>query len=140
MNYFLISGGILSFAASALHIAIIFGGPKWYIFFGAGEKMAQMATRGHWYPPVLTAFIASILAIWGLYAFSGAGLISRLPLMRFCLVGISAVYLIRGFMPFLIFKAFPELSAAFWLVSSVICAIIGLCYALGTWQEWSRFE
>ncbi|KAF0184961.1 MAG: hypothetical protein FD163_1658 [Hyphomonadaceae bacterium] len=137
MNYFLISGGILSFCASALHLAIIFGGPKWYIFFGAGEKMAQMAARGHWYPPIITMFIAGILAVWGLYAFAGAGLVARLPFMRFCLVGISAVYLIRGTMPFLIMKTFPNLSLAFWLGSSAICVIIGLCYAIGTWKAWA---
>jgi len=37
--------GTLSFIASALHIAIIIGGPSWYRFFGAGESMASMAER-----------------------------------------------------------------------------------------------
>lgn len=127
-------GGILSVIAAVLHIAVIVGGPKWYLYFGAGQKMADMAARGMAYPAIVTFIIASILFIWGLYAFSGAGLIPKLPLLKFCLVAISAVYLIRGFVPFLIMPFFPGLSGAFWFVTSAICAIIGLCYALGTYD------
>ena len=40
-NIALIAGGLLSAAASLLHVACIFGGPAWYRFFGAGEGVAQ---------------------------------------------------------------------------------------------------
>ncbi len=39
----LIIGGYLSFVAALLHISCIFGGPEWYRFFGAGERMATLA-------------------------------------------------------------------------------------------------
>lgn len=129
-------GGTLSLIASLLHIAIIFGGPDWYRFFGAGEEMAQMATRGEVRAALITLFIASVLAIWAAYGFAGAATIPRLPFMRFCLVAISAVYLVRGLMPFLIMPMFPHLSGTFWIISSAVCAIIGLCYAIGTYQMW----
>ena len=45
-NPILFTGGVLSAAASLLHLAVIAGGPAWYRFFGAGEGMAQMAERG----------------------------------------------------------------------------------------------
>ena len=95
-NNWLIAGGVLSAAASALHLACIVGGGDWYRFFGAGEAMAQAAERGEAYPALLTLAIAAVLAIWAAYAFAGAGLIRRLPLMRTALVAITAIYLLRG--------------------------------------------
>ena len=134
-NPWLIVGGWLSLAASLLHIACIIGGPAWYRFFGAGEAMAQAAERGEAYPALVTFAIAAILAIWAAYAFAGAGLIRRLPLMRTALVAISAIYLLRGaaLIPAL---AIPAMSSAFNIWSSVILLGYGLAYALGTWRAW----
>src|SRR3712207_4399520 len=92
----LLRGALLTGAASLLHVAIIFGGPDWYRFFGAGERMARLAARGSAYPAVLTAAIASVLGLWALYALSGARVIRRLPLLRPSLVLISVVYFARG--------------------------------------------
>ena len=81
-NLSLIIAGILSCTASLMHLAIIIGGPQWYRFFGAGEQMATMAAQGQWYPTLVTSFIALVLFGWALYAFSGAGLIAKLPLLK----------------------------------------------------------
>ncbi|MEO7157093.1 MAG: hypothetical protein ABI039_06005, partial [Vicinamibacterales bacterium] len=67
----LLIGGVLTGAAALLHVAIILGGPAWYRFFGAGERMAQLASRGSAYPTLVTAAIAGVLGVWTLYAFSG---------------------------------------------------------------------
>jgi hypothetical protein len=135
-NKFLIVGGVLSIIAAILHIGIIIGGARWYRFFGAGEKMATMAEQGSWYPTVVTFVIASVLFSWGLYAFSGAGLILQLPLLKYALIAISTVYLIRGlaFIPALAF--FPDKVDAFIVWSSLISLIFGLCHAIGTYQAW----
>ncbi len=127
----------MSLAAAALHIACIFGGPDWYRFFGAGEPIARAAERGSWGPPLITLGIASILAIWAAYAFAGANLLPRLPLMRTALVAISTIYLARGLMVFyppLIGRS--DLSTAFMLWSSLIVLAIGIAYAIGTWRAW----
>jgi len=133
-NYWLIAGGWLSLAAAALHLAVIAGGPEWYRFFGAGEGMAQAAERGELTPHLITLGIVAMLATWAAYAFAGAGLIRRLPLMRTALVAISAVYLLRGLgiVPMLI-VAEPT---AFGLWSSLIVLAYGIAYAVGTWRAW----
>jgi hypothetical protein len=138
-NKFLIVGGVLSIIAAILHIGIIIGGARWYRFFGAGEKMATMAEQGSWYPTVVTFVIASVLFSWGLYAFSGAGLILQLPLLKYALIAISTVYLIRGlaFIPALAF--FPDKVDVFIVWSSLISLIFGLCYAIGAYQSWKTF-
>ena len=141
----LLSGGLLTGAASLLHLAIILGGPDWYRFFGAGEAMARLAARGSPYPAVVTAGIAAILAVWMLYALSGAGVIRPLPFLRPGLVLIAAIYLGRGLLgiPVVLFAEDPyahELKArmTFMIVSSAICIGLGLCYAVGAAQAWKR--
>ena len=141
MNFWLLLAGLLTAAAALAHVAIIIGGPDWYRFFGAGEQMAQMAEQGSIYPAAITAGIAGVLGIWSLYAFSGAGVIRRLPLLKTALTLITAVFLLRGLLglPAVLFfdsPYFQELgqSLVFMLVSSVICLVYGICYAVGTWQ------
>lgn len=131
-------GGGLTGAAALLHLAIIAGGPAWYRFFGAGERMARMASRGSPFPAVVTAGIAAVLTVWALYAFSGAGVIRRLPLLRPALALIAAVFLARGLLgvPVVLLTDDPymnELRArmTFMVVTSAVCVFLGVCYAAG---------
>jgi putative oxidoreductase len=141
----LMVAGIVTAIASLLHVAIIVGGPAWYRFFGAGERMARQAARGSIYAPGVTAVIAIVLAVWALYAFSGAGMIRPLPMLRVALVLIAAVFVGRGVLgiPLVLFVEHPYLHElrgrmTFMIVSSVICLALGLCYAVGTAQLWER--
>lgn len=135
-NPWLVAGGILSALAVILHLAVIAGGPDWYRFVGAGEEMAQMAERGLLRPALITIAIATILAIWSAYAFAGAGLIPRLPLMRTALVAITAVYLLRGLalVPLALLR--PALVDSFALWSSLIVLAYGIVHAVGTYRAW----
>jgi len=139
-NLALILGGWLSVAASLLHIGCIIGGPAWYRFFGAGEQMATMAEQGSMTPTLLTLGIAAILAIWAAYAFSGAGLLPRLPLLRTGLVMISAIYLLRGLVliPALLINGAGIDPFVLW--SSLIVLVYGLAYATGTWTAWPHLR
>jgi hypothetical protein len=133
----LTTGGLLSLAASVAHLAVIFGGPAWYRFFGAGERMARSAERGMIHPTLITIGIASVLAVWAAYAFSGAGLIGRLPLLRLGLVAITAVYVVRAFayIPLLHFTGQPVGAFAWW--SSGIVLVYGLVHVAGLTARWS---
>ena len=139
-NKWLATGGVLSALAALLHIAIVIGGPDWYRFFGAGEGMARAAEQGSPMPAIVAGAIALILFIWACYAFSGAGLLRRLPLLRTGLVAISAIYLLRGLalVPALLFR--PELVDPFAIWSSLIVLGYGLAYAIGTWAAWPRLH
>jgi hypothetical protein len=98
--------------------------------------MAQAAERGEWTPPLLTLGIAVVLAIWGAFAFSGAGLIRRLPLLRTGLLIIAAIYLARGLILIPLHLWRPQLTDAFAVWSSLIVLTYGLAYAIGTWRAW----
>jgi hypothetical protein len=132
----LIIGGWLSVLAALLHIACIFGGPDWYRFFGAGEGMARAAARGDLRPTLITLAIGAILLIWAAYAFSGAGSLPRLPLLRTGLIVITAIYLLRGliFVPLNMLRHTHSSEFAIW--SSLIVFIYGAVYAAGTFKAW----
>jgi hypothetical protein len=129
-------GGWLSLIAAALHLACIIGGPDWYRFFGAGEGMARAAEQGSWTPALVTMGIAVVLMIWAAYAFSGAGWLPRLPLLRTGLFVISAIYLLRAlvFVPLHMWR--PQHSDSFAIWSSAIVLVYGLAYAIGTARAW----
>jgi hypothetical protein len=132
----LVAGGVLSAGAALLHLGVIAGGPDWYRFFGAGEEMARLAERGSPMPPLVTLAIATLLAVWAAYAFSGAGLIRRLPLIRLALVLISSIYLLRGLVlvPILIIRSGAVDDFTLW--SSLIVLAYGVAYAVGTARVW----
>ncbi|HTD28651.1 MAG TPA: hypothetical protein VK660_04620 [Xanthomonadaceae bacterium] len=137
-NYFLLAAATLSALASALHLGCIVFGATWYRFFGAGERMARLAIAGSWYPAVVTSAIATVLAVWELYALSGAGVIPRLPLTRTALCIITAIYLLRGVAILPMATLMPGRNMAFWWWSSAICFGIGMLHLVGLKQAWSR--
>ena len=139
----LILGGGLSVAAALLHVAIIFGGAPAYRYFGAGEEMAELATAGSVLPALLTLFLAVVLALWGLYAFSGAGLIRHLPLLRIGLVIIAGIYTVRGigFVPQVLWMIeSPQSVAPREIVFSLASLFVGSAYLIGTVSSWERLK
>lgn len=129
-------GGWLSVGAALLHMGCILGGPDWYRFFGAGEDMARAAARGEWAPALVTLAIAGILLIWAAYAFSGAGSLRRLPLLRTGLLVITTIYLLRAiiFVPLHLWR--PQHTDSFAIWSSAIVLVYGAVYAVGTVKAW----
>lgn len=142
MNKYLIISGTLSALAALLHVGCIYFGASWYRFFGAGEEMAKLAEQGSLQPTIITSGIVIILAIWSFYAFSAAGLISKLPFMRLALVTITSIYLLRGIIGLFLF-ANPVIapignSSSFWFWSSVICLFFGIVHLIGIKQQWAN--
>ena len=140
VNPWLAAAGAGSALAALLHLGCIVFGAPWYRFFGAGEQMAQMAIAGSPYPAIVTVFIAAVLAIWSLYALSGAAAIRRLPLLRSALCAITAVYLLRGVIALPFAAQLPGRSLAFWYWSSAICFALGALHLIGLRQVWPRLS
>ncbi|MEO6065953.1 MAG: hypothetical protein ABIP49_09275 [Lysobacterales bacterium] len=137
-NPFFIAGGVLSALAALLHLGCIVFGAPWYRFLGAGEHMARMAEAGSPYPARLTLLVAGMLMVWSAYAFSGGGVLPRLPLLRVALCAITLVYLARAVAFPAIMPMFPGNTFTFWLASSAICAGIGIVHLIGLRQAWSQ--
>jgi hypothetical protein len=138
MNVILIVAGILSAVAALIHLGCIYFGASWYRFFGAGEQMALLAEQGSIQPTLITSGIVLVLSIWSMYAFSAAGLIFKLPLIRLALILITFIYLARGIAGFFLINSPMGRSPEFWLWSSVICLSFGLVHLMGLKQQWAR--
>ena len=139
-NRWLVTAASLSALAALLHLGVIAWGAPGYRMFGAGERMAQLAEAGHWYPPVVTVSIAAVLAIWAAYALSGAGVIRRLPWLKPVLCAITAVYLLRGLVIVPVWLAPPSPATAFGLWSSAICLVFGAVHLIGLIQVWPNLR
>ena len=140
-NPFLLASAALSAIAALLHVGCIIFGPSWYRFFGAGERLAQLAAAGSAVPTVMTAGIAAVLSLWAAYALSGAGIIARLPFIRVALCAIAGIYLVRGAAGLVFAAVAPgERSVAFWVWSSLICLGVGALYLVGTSQVWAALS
>ena len=120
----------LDVLAAGLHVAIVFGGPAWYRFFGAGEAMARMAERGHPWPTVITLAIAAVLCVFGAYAMTAGGYFPALPMPREALMVITAVYAVRGLVPLLLAHGMPAMRTRFMVVSSLICCVYALAHGM----------
>ena len=138
INLTLVFAATLSAMAALLHVGIVFGGPAWYRFFGAGEQFASAAAAGRAYPGVVTAGIALVLGLWSAYALSGAGVLPRWPLLPAALCAITGIYLLRGLavLPLLVF-ARPK-ATPFLVWSSLVCLGFGLVHLLGLLRVWPR--
>ena len=123
----------LDFVAAALHICIILGGAHWYRFFGAGEDMARMAERGHPWPTILTLLIAIGLTLFGAYAMTAGGHFDQLPGSTQVLWGITALFTLRGGLPFLLAPFVPLMRSPFALWSSAICMLYAMAHLGSVW-------
>ena len=113
----------LDFLAAALHLAIIAGGPAWYRFFGAGERMVKMASRGHPWPTAVTLAIALGLSLFGAYAMNAGGYFSGLPWPTPILWAITALFTLRAGVPLLLAPFMACMRSPFALWSSAICGV-----------------
>ncbi len=135
-NPWLLAAGAGSLVAAAAHVACIIGGADWYRYLGAGNRLASAVERGAIFPHVITAVITGVLVVWALIAFSAAGLMARLPLLRVALVLISAVLLLRAAAVFMPSLWLPEHTSTFRAVSSALVLALGACFAVGTVAAW----
>jgi len=138
---YLLIAGVLSFFASVIHVAIIVGGPSWYLFFGAGQHMANMAEQGLLQPTLITLFIAAVLATFACYVWSGAGVLPGFPFLKTVLILITSLYLLRGVVGLIapMISSHPQItqnSPSFWLWSSLICLVFGLVHLKGVFDRW----
>ncbi len=136
MNVFLIVAGTLSAVAAILHLGCIYFGASWYRFFGAGEQMALLSEQGSIQPTLITSVIVLVLSIWSMYAFSAAGVIFKLPLIRLALVLITLIYLARGIAGFFLINSPMGRSPEFWVWSSAICLSFGIVHLIGLKRQW----
>ena len=130
----LIASGIIANGTAIWHLLCIVGGPSWYVFARAPQPIIEAAKQGSFIAPLSTIIIACLFFACNAYAFSAAGLIRKIPLLKPALITISLICLIRSviFTPGLISATTIDV----WLlVTSIVWFFCGVCFALGTIEQ-----
>ncbi len=133
--------GLICFGLSFFQAVIGFF-PSLSLYFGAPEKLVENV-----YALILVSFfVAGILFLFGLYAFSGAGYIRRLPYLKPLLVFISAVFTLRGLLlipEFLIVTKVWTVQipvAPRFIIFSIVSCFIAFLFIYGTVRGWHSFS
>lgn len=140
-NVYLIVAGVMSALISLLHILLAIK-PDLYQYIGpGGDALTKMAVQGSGIIILASLLLALIFALWAVYAFSGAGLIKRLPLLRTALIVIGVIYLLRAlFLPTEIQMVWNEAYPIRFVIFSKISLLVGAFYLLGIWKGWQTLK
>ncbi|BBN81762.1 hypothetical protein PA25_17470 [Pseudoalteromonas sp. A25] len=136
MNLWLFSAGVGTGIAAIMHLVCIYWGPNGYRFFGAGEHFAKLAEQGSYTPTFVTLGITAVLSTWATMALYAAKATAIIPMTRYLLLAVTGVFLLRGILGLILIFNPQGRSELFWLISSAICLVLGICYAIGLKQQW----
>lgn len=140
-RWWLLASALLCVAGALVHLAIPFGGPAWYWYWGAPQRLVAMAAAGQVRPVVTCVVIACLLGIFAGYAFSALGFVRRLPAQRLMLGIIGLGLAAHGV--WLPIAAVNDASAVgmtcgrcgslngFVVAMAALCLFIGVGYLLG---------
>ncbi len=134
----LVLAAALCVLAAVAHFACIAIGPRAYRAMGAGEAVAQAVALGAWAPHLAALAVGAGLLLVAVYALSGAGWLTPLPMRHWVLSAAAAALWARALGFPLLVRRFPGNSARFWLVSSLACPPLGGLLWWSVWPLWYR--
>jgi hypothetical protein len=127
----LILAGIIAGLSAVWHLLCIVGGPSWFIFARAPSVIITSAQQGTLLAPIGTIIVAALMFSCTIYAFSGAGLIRKIPLLKSALVTISILCLLRVVVvaPSLLYSSFAD---TWQVIATSVWLFVGVCFLLGS--------
>jgi hypothetical protein len=132
-------GAWTSFAIALLHVGAVVRGEAAARFFGAPRfVLAMVQQRSLAIIPVLLVVIG-VLGVFGLYAWSAAGWMRRLPALRTGLITVGVIYTLRGLLlfPQLVFVLrHPGVLPWQFPVFSAVSLALGGVHLIGTARRW----
>ncbi len=129
----LILAGVLSLAVAVFQVYLGFS-PAASAYWGGPTDQPILL--------IASLVVGFVFVLWGLYGFSAAGVIRRLPLLRLGLIVIGGIYILRGIPLLTILLTLagiiqdPQPIPPQALISSLVSLGIGLAYLVGTIAAW----
>lgn len=128
-SYTLRIAGWSNVAIAAAHVIGLIWAWSFFRASGIEPEMRELAAQGAALPYLLTLGLAAGFLVCGLYAFSGAGDLRRLPFLRTALLSLAVIYLSRATLYGGICAVVEGDGAQ--IAFAAIALLIGLCYAYG---------
>lgn len=112
-------------------MSCLYFGPECYAAQMAPPQIIESAKNGTLLAPVGTTFVSAIFVLLGLYALSGAGMIRKLPLLKFGIYTIAILCIIRGILPLQLWLRHPEKVNDIVFYTGLVWLVTGLLYLFG---------
>ncbi|PCH94265.1 MAG: hypothetical protein COB83_12015 [Gammaproteobacteria bacterium] len=131
----LISAGVIASFAAIWHLLCILGGPSWFVFARAPQQIIDSAQQGTLLAPVGTVIVACLMFACTVFAFSAAGLIRKVPLLKSALIAIAVLCTLRGLIAIPTFVTFTGLDI--WqIVAGTVWFYVGICFTAGSIEQY----
>ena len=141
MNYtvkskLLISAGVIASASAIWHLLCIIGGPNWFAFARAPQQIIDSSQQGTLLAPIGTVIVASLMFACTVFAFSAAGLMRKVPLLKTALITISILCITRALIAIPTFINSAGLDI--WqIIASSVWFYVGISFAAGSIEQFS---
>lgn len=129
--------GIINIILGIGHLIAMIWLNEVFEIFGIGEPMNELSQIHPSIPYIITVIVAMGFFIFGLYGFSAAGMIRKLPLLKLGIFGIAALFILRA-VSGIVEILFTDVSLTLETTNSIVSLTIGLLYLLGGLKKWSR--
>jgi len=128
---FLILAALIAMGTGIAHLSCIYLGPECYAAQMAPAQIIESAQKGTYLAPLGTLFASAIFTVLGLYALSGAGVIRKLPLLKFSIYSIATLCIIRGLLPLQLWLRHPDKVNDMVFYTGIVWLATGLLYLFG---------
>jgi hypothetical protein len=131
----LVIAGIIAAATAIWHWLCIFGGLSWYAFAHAPPIVLESVKQATLLAPAGAFIIGLLFLSCTVFAFSAAGLIRKIPLLKSALASIALLCLVRGGIGIAHLVLAQHLDR--WeLVASPVWFFCGVCFLLGFVEQY----
>lgn len=127
----LVLAAFIAMATAIAHMSCIFLGPECYSAQMAPSIIVESAINGTYLAPVGTVIASSIFAVLGLYALSGAGVIRKLPLLKYVIYVVATLCIIRGILPLQLWLRHPDKVNDIVFYTGIVWFLTGLLFLFG---------
>jgi hypothetical protein len=130
----LLVGGSIAALAAVWHLLCILGGPSWFAFARAPQDIIDSSIQGTLLAPIGTIVVAGLMFSCTFYAYSGAGIIRKVALLKPALMTIALLCLLRGLIAIPSFFLLEHLDK--WqLIASSTWLFVGVCFLAGSIEQ-----
>lgn len=128
---FLVLAALIAIGTAVAHMSCIFIGAECYAVQMAPSQIIESAKNGTYLAPIAAILVSAIFVVLGLYALSGAGVIRKLPFLKFTVYAGAMLCIIRGVLPLQLWLRHPEKVNDIVFYAGVVWFITGLLYLFG---------